>query len=110
MLKTSWSSEAESSTITTTSVWGLKYVPGRTSRSSSSTMFSAVSESGALTRECIYDRNRRRALLPEALELAKLALHLGLDVERLLALALAARVARDDQLADLCPQRRVRLS
>ena len=38
MLKTSWSIDTESSTTTTTSVCGLKYVPGRTSRSSSSTI------------------------------------------------------------------------
>ena len=44
------------------------------------------------------------ALLAQVLEVAQLALDLGLDVERLLALALPALVAGDDELAHLLEQ------
>src|SRR2546423_208666 len=42
-----------------------------------------------------------RRLLPEVLEVAELALYLGLDVKRLLAPARPPLVAGDDELADL---------
>ncbi len=49
------------------------------------------------------------SLLPEVLEVAQLALDLGVDVQRLLALARTALVAGDDELADLLAQRGVGL-
>ena len=48
--------------------------------------------------------SRPEHVLPEVLELPQLALDLGVDVERLLALAGAALVAGDDELAHLLPQ------
>src|SRR5215210_4155442 len=98
MLKTSWSIEAESSTTTTTSVWGLKYIPGRRTASSRSTTWPSRSASGVIASRLSPSRLR---LLPQVLELAELtldlgvrgrrgcllganALHLRLDVERAL--------------------------
>src|SRR5215210_7101322 len=98
MLKISWSTEVESSTTTTTSVCGLKYVPGRTSISSTSTTRFPPSSSPAIGP--ILSPARGASLLPEILELSELALHLGVDVERLLSLAQAPLVTRPDQLAN----------
>src|SRR3954470_19534096 len=96
MLKTSWSIEAESSTTISTSVCGLKYVPGTSASSSSSvTRFSAsLASTGWI-------------LLTEVLEVPELALDLPLDVERLLALPLAALVAGHHELADLLTERAI---
>src|SRR5215207_1536912 len=96
MLNTSWSIETESSTTTTTSVCGLKYVPGLTTNSSSSTAWLGVPS-----------RVTGRILLPEVLELSELAFDLRIDVERLLALPRATLVAGDDELADLLAKLRV---
>src|SRR5947209_1392800 len=86
MLKISASSSGESSTTTRISVWGLKYVPGRLTRSSIST-------------------RRGSAIGPSAysnlLELRQFPLHLGLDVQRRLPRPGAAIVARLDEIPDL---------
>ena len=83
MLKTSWSIEEESSTTTSTSVCGIEVGAGPSvSSSSSTTRFSAsLASIGGILRAL-------RRLLAEVLQLAKLALDLLLDVERLLALPL----------------------
>src|SRR5581483_1390751 len=104
MLKISWSRETESSTTTTTSVCGLKYIPGLTTRSSSSTIRSStsVSRSGAMA-DAILPCGRE-PLLAEVLEVAELALDLGVDVQRLLTHSDPPLVAGDDELADLLAQ------
>src|SRR5829696_8710763 len=90
MLKISVSTSTVSSTIITTSVCGLKYVPGRfTSSSSSNVLGSAIS--GVLPHQVLH-----------------LPAHLGLDVQRRLSAAHPTGVARLDQLAHLGLQRRVR--
>src|SRR5215210_744628 len=104
MLKTSWSIEAESSTTTTTSVWGLKYIPGRRTASSRSTTWPSRSASGVIASRLSPSRLR---LLPQVLELAELTLDLGVHVQRLLAAALPAGVSRHDELPDLLAQLRV---
>src|SRR4051812_4823685 len=93
MLKISWSIEGESSTMTTTSVWGLKYVPGRTRSSSISTIWLSLS---ALI--CLILSTRS---LTKILEVAKLALDLRLHVQGLFAAASTAVVAGDDEVSNL---------
>src|SRR4051794_31461457 len=90
MLKTSWSIEAESSTTISTSVCGLKYVPG-----------TSVSSPSSITRFSASLASTRWILLTEVLELAELAFDLLLDVERLLPLPLPALIPGHHQLADL---------
>ena len=90
MSKISVSTSGESSTTTRTSVWGLKYVPGR------------IDE--VLELEAARVGHSAGVLSPEV---AQLAGDLGLDVQRLLAHAHAALVAGDHELADLGHQRRV---
>ena len=108
MLKTSWSIEVESSTTTTTSVCGLKYVPGRTSRSSSSTIrFSSSATARRLVRGATRQTWPEFRYWPRFSSSRSWRVDLGLDVERLLALASAALVAGDDELADLLAQRGV---
>src|SRR5439155_17357044 len=72
---------------------------GRTSISSASTVRLSMSGSG-VNAEAIL-------LLAEAFQLPELALHLAVDVERLLSLANAPLVAADDELAHLLDQLRV---
>src|SRR6202051_3117269 len=95
MLKISASSSGESSTITRTSVWGLKYVPGRMVSSSSSNL------RGSAIRVERTGCARRGG--PEVPERADLALDLRLDVERRLAKPRAPMIAGNHQLADLGP-------
>src|SRR6187551_451761 len=101
MLKISWSIELESSTTTTISVCGLKYVPGLSSMSSTSTM--RVSMSAIPARSYLLGP-AGRWLLSQVLQLAQLALHLPVHVERVLALADAPLVPRDHELAYLLGQ------
>src|ERR671918_2709720 len=81
--------------------------------SSSSTTVSLASGSSLRSRSsssAMPDVYRERAaLLTEVLELGELAVDLGLDVERLLALALTAIVARDHEPANLLAQGRIGL-
>src|SRR5271170_5000694 len=96
MLKISWSTSGESSTTIMTSVWGLKYVPGR-----------IVSSSSWKRRASLMAR-----LYPTVppscspVELVQRSRHLGLHLERLEPLAHAPFVARDDELAHLLGQAR----
>src|SRR3954453_22290431 len=121
MLKISWSMELESSTTRTISVCGLKYVPGRSSMSSTSMMRVSMS---AIARDPIYPcraaartagdhRGHQLAserdgsspespsLLAQILELAELALDLLLDIERLLSLPDPTLVPSDHELSHL---------
>src|SRR5215211_804002 len=89
MSKISESMSGESSTTSRTSVWGLKYVPGRLTRSSSS------KRRGSAMRGVVSP------------ELAQLPGDFGLHVQRLLAHADAALVAGDHEIAHLGHQRGV---
>ena len=125
MLKTSVSTSGESSTTISTSVCGLKYVPGRmtmssrsncrglamaylyqfSSRRRRSTSASTSSASQARPRAAAVARLDERAQLVAQLVVAGAAAvergELRLDVQRRLAAPRAPGVARFEQLADL---------
>ena len=79
---------------------GLKYVPGR--------IVSSSSCEAACVLHGAFIPDLRGAAWLRRIELVERALDLGLDVERLEALARAPFVARDDELAHLCERARGR--
>ncbi len=106
-LKTSWSIDAESSTITTTSVFGIEI--GARADDQIFQIEILASHRAADTPSVRQQHCVRRGypLLPERFELRQLALDLGLDVERLAPHADTPRVGRLDQLAHLGDELRV---
>src|SRR5271157_2164042 len=99
MMKISWSTSGESSTTIMTSVWGLKYVPGRIVSSSSWKRRASL-----MAR--LYPTVRPTCSPVELLERSG---HLGLHRERLEPLPHAPFIARDDELAHLLGEARLGL-